>query len=486
MVDGSGGARRPLRTSRRRRPVAAHRGPRGRCADPRHPRARRRHRRRQRPGTRFRAPLAPGVDTLGPHAHSDHVAFRRWGQCRHSPPPTPHPGFVKLWIVGARGSIATTLAAGVLAAQRGLAPLEALLTETEAFVGLGLAALPAIDIGGCDLAPGTLAQSAHAALAGVGTFPVAMIDALMPDLERIAITRGVLRGGGAAIDALAGDQRAATASGTAREVVDRLVTDIRAFAQDEPTVVVNLASTEPTPAAALADWDGAALRRAVDDDDPRIPSSCLYALAAIEAGCPHANFTPSAGASLPAIVELARAAGVPLAGRDGKTGETLLKTALAPMFPIRALTVEGWYGTNILGNTDGLVLADPDNKASKITSKKGVLEGILGYAPEGDVRIDYFKPLADHKVAWNFIQFRGWGGHRMRMQFTWEGTDSVLAAPLVLDIARLALLAQRRGESGPIGALGLFFKTPEGSSEMNLYKQYDALLRWTSGRSAAG
>jgi myo-inositol-1-phosphate synthase len=178
---------------------------------------------------------------------------------------------------------------------------------------------------------------------------------------------------------------------------------------------------------------------------------------------------------------MARAAGVPLAGRDGKTGETLIKTALAPMFSIRALTVEGWYGTNILGNTDGLVLADPENKASKITSKKGVLEGILGYAPEGDVRIDYFKPLADHKVAWNFIQFRGWAGHSMRMQFTWEGTDSVLAAPLVLDIARLVLLAQQRGESGPIGALGLFFKTPEGSSEMNLHKQYDALLRWIAG-----
>jgi myo-inositol-1-phosphate synthase len=188
---------------------------------------------------------------------------------------------------------------------------------------------------------------------------------------------------------------------------------------------------------------------------------------------------------LPAVAELARAAGIPLAGRDGKTGETLIKTALAPMFPIRALTVEGWYGTNILGNTDGLVLADPDNKESKITSKKGVLEGILGYATDGDVRIDYFKPLADHKVAWDFIQFRGWGGHRMRMQFTWEGTDSVLAAPLVIDIARLVLLAQRRGESGHIGPLGLFFKTPEGSSEMNLYKQYDALLRWAGVAPAA-
>jgi myo-inositol-1-phosphate synthase len=406
------------------------------------------------------------------------------------PSPTTHDSplttQLKLWIVGARGSIATTLAVGVLAAQRGLLPLEALLTETEPFLAIGLAALAGLEIGGCDLAPGTLAQSAHAALVGVGTFPVAMIDALMPQLERIAITRGILRGGGAAIDALAGDERAATASGSARQAVDRLVADIRAFARGEPTVVVNLASTEPSPPAALLKWDAARLNRAVDEDDPHIPSSCLYALAAIEAGCPHANFTPSAGAALPAVAELARAAGVPLAGRDGKTGETLLKTALAPMFPIRALTVEGWYGTNILGNTDGLVLADPDNKASKITSKKGVLEGILGYAPEGDVRIDYFKPLADHKVAWNFIQFRGWGGHRMRMQFTWEGTDSVLAAPLVIDIARLALLAQQRGESGPIGALGLFFKTPEGSSEMNLFRQYDALLRWAAGGRAAG
>lgn len=394
-------------------------------------------------------------------------------------PRTPAPSHpLKLWFVGARGSIATTLAVGVLAAQRGLVPFEALLTETEPFLALGLAALAGLEIGGCDLAPGTLAQTAHATLAGVSTFPVAMIDALMPDLERIAITRGILRGGGVAIDALAGDERDATASGTARQAIDRLVAAIRDFARGEPTVVVNVASTEPTPPAALMEWDGAALRRAVDADDPRIPSSCLYALAAIEAGCPHANFTPSAGASLPAVAELARAAGVPLAGRDGKTGETLLKTALAPMFPIRALTVEGWYGTNILGNTDGLVLADPDNKESKITSKKGVLEGILGYAPDGDVRIDYFRPLADHKVAWDFIQFRGWGGHRMRMQFTWEGTDSVLAAPLVIDIARLVLLAQQRGESGPIGALGLFFKTPEASSEMNLYKQYDALLRW--------
>lgn len=385
---------------------------------------------------------------------------------------------MKIWIVGARGAIASTLAVGTLAAQRGLVPFEGLLTETPPFRALGLASLDDVEFGGCDLIPGTLAETAQQSLVGVGSFPATLIDALMPELAHIRITRGILRGGGPTIDALALGERTATAAGTARAAVERIAGDIRTFANGAPTVVVNLASTEPPPAAALVAWNATELEEALDADDPRIPASLLYAYASVQAGCPYANFTPSAGASLPAIVALARAAGLPVAGRDGKTGETLMKTALAPMFPIRALTVEGWYSTNILGNTDGLVLADPDNKASKISSKAGVLEGILGYAPEGDVRIDYFKPLADHKVAWNFIQFRGWGGHRMRLQFTWEGTDSVLAAPLVLDIARLMLLAHRRGQTGSIGELGLFFKTPEGSSEMNLHHQYDTLVRW--------
>jgi myo-inositol-1-phosphate synthase len=392
---------------------------------------------------------------------------------------------LKIWMVGARGSIATTLVAGTMAARRNLLPLEALLTETAPFRGLGLSAIDEIEFGGCDVRPGSLAESARENIAGVGFAPIHVVDALMPDLERVRVTRGVLRGGGPVIDALAGDELAAGAAGSAREAAQRIMSDLRAFAAGEPTVVVNLASTEPVPHPELATWNAAALERALDANDPRIPASTIYAYAAVKCGCPHANFTPSAGAALPAIVELARASGVPLAGRDGKTGETLLKTALAPMFPIRALAVEGWYGTNILGNTDGQVLADPDNKASKITSKKGVLEGILGYPTEGDVRIDYFPPLGDHKVAWNFIQFRGWGGHRMRMQFTWEGTDSVLAAPLVLDIARLIVLAQQRGQSGPIGELALFFKTPEGTTEMNLHTQHQVLLRWIAASPAS-
>lgn len=392
---------------------------------------------------------------------------------------------MKIWMIGARGTIATTTAVGTMAARRGLIPLEGVLTETPVFARLDLAPVGEIGFGGCDLRPGTLGEAARANAASVGVFSPALLDILAPELERIPVTRGILRGGGAAIEALADEDTVRGAAEPVRTAARRIAAELLDFADDGPAVVVNLASVEPPPDPAILAWDLEALEDALDADDPRIPASVIYAYAAMVADLPYVNFTPSVGASLPALVELAFEAGLPLAGRDGKTGETLLKTALAPMFAIRALTVEGWYGTNILGNTDGRVLADPENRASKIASKKGVLEGCLGYAPEGEVRIDYFPPLADHKVAWDFIQFRGWGGHRMRMQFTWEGTDAVLAAPLVLDLARLVEWARRRGEAGPIGPLGLFFKSPEGSTEMNLHRQFDALLRWIGEPSTA-
>lgn len=392
---------------------------------------------------------------------------------------------MKIWMIGARGTVATTAAAGTLAAQRELLPFEGLLTESAPFADLDLAGLKEIEFGGCDLREGTLADTARSCLAGVDAFSEPLLDRIMPELEKVRISGGILRGGGRVVEDLAGGESHTAERRTARTKVDHLIRDLTAFADDSPTVVVNLASTEPLVDPNLMGWDLASFERAIDADDARIPASSLYTYAALRSGLPYVNFTPSAGASLPALIELSRQVGVPVAGRDGKTGETLLKTALAPMFAIRALAVEGWYGTNILGNTDGRVLADPANRASKIASKSGVLEACLGYTPEGDVRIDYFPPLADHKVAWNFIQFRGWAGHRMRMQFTWEGTDSILAAPLVIDLARLIELSQRRGESGPIGALGLFFKTPEGTPEMNLHRQYDELLRWAAEEAAA-
>jgi myo-inositol-1-phosphate synthase len=391
---------------------------------------------------------------------------------------------LKIWLIGARGTVASTAAVGTLAVQRGLVPLEGVITESEPFRGLGLPRIEDLSFGGCDLRTGTMWEAVSEAASSVEVFSEKVLTALEPELRRVPVTRGILRGGGEAVRVLAeGEEHGAE---SAREAIARITGDIQAFTGGEAAVVMNCSSTEPLPDPELLTWDLARWERALDEDDPRLQASSLYAYAALRAGIPYANFTPSTGAALPAIIELAREAGIPLAGRDGKTGETLVKTALAPMFAIRALTVEGWYAANILGNTDGQVLADPRNKETKVASKAGVLEKCLGYAPAGDVRIDYFPPLMDHKVAWDFIQFRGWGGHSMRMQFTWEGTDSALAAPLLVDIARLTNLAQQRGESGPIGAFGLFFKSPEGTDEMNLHRQYETLLRWLRNDGAAG
>jgi myo-inositol-1-phosphate synthase len=212
-----------------------------------------------------------------------------------------------------------------------------------------------------------------------------------------------------------------------------------------------------------------------------LPASSLYAYAAFTAGCAYVNFTPSTGASLPALDELARRQGVPHAGRDGKTGETLVKSVLAPMFAHRALRVRAWSGTNLLGGGDGATLADPEAARSKTASKARGLPEMLGHEVEGEVHIDHVAEMGELKTAWDHVLFEGFLGNRMTLQFTWQGCDSALAAPLVLDLARLTALALRRGEAGPLPALGFFFKEPLGSREHDLTRQFDALAAWAAG-----
>ena len=162
------------------------------------------------------------------------------------------------------------------------------------------------------------------------------------------------------------------------------------------------------------------------------------------------DFTPSVGARLPAIEALAEAHEVPLAGSDGKTGETFMKSALAPAFAARALKVRSWAGMNLLGGGDGAALADPERAKSKLDSKGRLLEEILGYPVEGPIHIEDVRDMGEWKTAWDHIVFEGFLGVRMKLQFTWEGCDSALAAPLLLDLIRLAALALERGESGPM------------------------------------
>ncbi|MDP6930803.1 MAG: inositol-3-phosphate synthase, partial [Planctomycetota bacterium] len=160
---------------------------------------------------------------------------------------------------------------------------------------------------------------------------------------------------------------------------------------------------------------------------------------------------------------------------DGKTGETLVKSSMAPMFKYRNLHVLAWQGYNMLGDRDGAVLANAENKQSKVETKDALLSQILGYPLHTHVGIDYVPSLSDLKTAWDFIHFEGFLGHKMSMQFTWQGCDAILAAPLVLDMARLADLAKRRGESGPMRHLSCFFKKPLGVDDHDLHKQWHML-----------
>jgi myo-inositol-1-phosphate synthase len=158
---------------------------------------------------------------------------------------------------------------------------------------------------------------------------------------------------------------------------------------------------------------------------------------------------------------------------------------LAPMFALRNWRILSWVGHNIFGNRDGLVLDDPANKESKIRTKDQVLSKILGYAPQTHVSIEYIESLDDWKTAWDHIHFRGFLGVKMMMQFTWQGCDSILAGPLVIDLARLALLAQRRGQVGVLKHLACFFKSPMGVDEHDFFRQFSMLEEYVAGLKSA-
>ncbi|MEU6488692.1 inositol-3-phosphate synthase [Streptomyces sp. NPDC046887] len=362
-----------------------------------------------------------------------------------------------VWLVGARGSVATTAVAGCAALAAGLHPPTGMVTETEPFTSAGLPPLASLVFGGHDTAAAPLPKRAEELTHG-GVLPHGLANAVHAEL---AAADAEIRPGGPQPGDGRGD----------RELIAAFAADIAAFTRRHGlarTVVVNVASTEPAPEAGAA----------------RLAPSSLYAAAALRAGCPYANFTPSTGLRTPALdAETARAA-VPYAGRDGKTGQTLLRSVLAPMFLQRALAVRAWSGANLLGGGDGAALADPAAAAAKNAGKERVLADTLGHTPEGQVHIDDVPALGDWKTAWDHIAFDGFLGSRMVLQTIWQGCDSALAAPLVLDLARLLARAHETGLTGPRPELGFYFKDPDGGPAA-LADQYAALLAFGQRLAAA-
>lgn len=398
-------------------------------------------------------------------------------------------GKVGVWIIGALGSVATTVVTGALAMGKQLTSATGMVTTYPQFDSLGLVEPKNLVFGGCDVRQGKLLDEAR--LIGRQTPGLqGLVEGVAGELEMVQdqLTPGSGSNCGEAIEGLisSGNCR----SRAVREEIADIRRDIAHFRDRnhlERVVVVNLASTEPHLEALPCHGDPEAFEAALDRDDPQAArASTIYAYAAIQEGCPFINFTPSNGALLPAIIQLAASRGVPVMGNDGKTGETLVKSALAPLFTARNLEVLSWEGFNILGNRDGEVLDHPDNRKTKIRSKDQVLARVLGYAPHSKVGIDYVPSLGDRKTAWDFIHFRGFLGVDMSLQFVWQGYDSILAAPLVLDLVRLAELAARNGEGGLMPHLGLFFKSPLGVEEYRLAQQFETLLAYAEQAKKKG
>ncbi|GAA2256798.1 inositol-3-phosphate synthase [Streptomyces atrovirens] len=322
-----------------------------------------------------------------------------------------------------------------------------MVTETAPFTSCGLPSLSSLVFGGHDTVDCPLPKRAEH-LADGGVLPHGLPSAVHAEL--VAADREIRPGGPPPGDT----------GRTQDQWIDVFAADIRDFVRRQDlagAVVINVASTEPAPT------------------DGSLPPSSLYAAAALRAGCPYVNFTPSTGLHHPALAPLAASSGLPYAGRDGKTGQTLLRSVLGPMFLQRALAVRAWSGTNLLGGGDGAALADPAAAAAKNAGKERVLADTLGTTPEGEVHIDDVPALGDWKTAWDHIAFDGFLGARMILQTTWQGCDSSLAAPLVLDLARLTVRARQKGLTGPLSELGFYFKDPVGDGPSSLAEQYTDL-----------
>ncbi len=270
------------------------------------------------------------------------------------------------------------------------------------------------------------------------------------------------------------------------ELAEQLIEDIAKFKSDngcDRLVMVWAASTEIFLEASNVHNSLEAFEKGLYDNDPAIAPSMIYGYAAIKSGVPFANGAPNLSVDIPALTALAEELRVPICGKDFKTGQTLMKTIIAPGLKSRMLGLDGWYSTNILGNRDGEVLDDPENFKTKEESKLSVLEHILQPEVYPDlytdfshvVRINYYPPRGDNKEGWDSIDIFGWLGYKMQIKIDFLCRDSILAAPLCLDLALFMDLASRAGMKGVQEWLSFYFKAPQTAP--GLYPEHDIFIQ---------
>lgn len=390
------------------------------------------------------------------------------------------------------GAVATTFVAGVYAVLNGVGKPIGSLTQMGT-IRLGkrtdkripmikdfvpLANLEDLVFGGWDI----FEDDMYVAATKAGVLEQTLLDQVRPALENIKPIPAVFDQN--YVKRLNGTH--VKKGQTKMDLADQLRRDIQSFKSANAVdrlVMVWCGSTEVFIEMNPVHQSLAAFEKGLKENDPAISPSMIYAYAALQEGVPYANGAPNLTVDIPAMIELAKTKKVPISGKDFKTGQTLMKTILAPGFKARMLGVSGWFSTNILGNRDGEVLDDPMSFKSKEVSKLGVLEYILQpqLYPElyedfyHKVRINYYPPRGDNKEGWDNIDIFGWLGYPMQIKVDFLCRDSILAAPLVLDLALLMDLAARAGMSGIQEWLSFYYKSPMVAE--GLYPEHDLFIQ---------
>jgi myo-inositol-1-phosphate synthase len=406
----------------------------------------------------------------------------------------PAPGRLGVLTPG-MGAVATTFYAGVLAARAGhTLPIGSLTQMGHIRLGkrtehrnpmikdlVPLAGLDDLVFGGWD----PISDDSYRAAQRAGVLSPEDLAAVRDGLSEIRPMTAVFSHDW--VKKLEGVDHTKT-EGTLMDKAEALIADIDRFRTEhacDRLVMVWCGSTEAYRAPTEVHQSVASFEAALKEDHPEIAPSQVYAYAALKAGIPFANGAPNITVDVPAMVELAAATGTPIAGKDFKTGQTLVKTILAPGFKARLLGVDGWFSTNILGNRDGEVLDDPESFKSKEVSKLGVLEQLLQPEVYPDlygklyhkVRINYYPPRGDNKEGWDNIDIFGWMGYPMQIKVDFLAKDSILAAPIVLDLALFLDLAARAGQHGIQEWLSFYFKSPQVAPQ--LYPENDLFIQLT-------
>jgi myo-inositol-1-phosphate synthase len=393
------------------------------------------------------------------------------------------------------GAVATTFYAGVIAARRGIAEPIGSLTQM-GHIRLGkrtedrnprigdfvpLASLDDLLFGGWD----PISDNAYEAAKRAGVLTPEHLEVVGDELKAIEPMPAVFSHEW--VKKLEGVDNVKTGEST-MDLARQLMDDIERFRTEngcDRLVMVWCGSTEAYRAPGKVHESLAAFEKGLEESDPDISPSQVYAYAALKLGIPYANGAPNVSADVGAMLELADETGAPIAGKDFKTGQTLVKTILAPGLKARLIGVDGWFSTNILGNRDGEVLDDPESFRSKEITKAGVLDQIL--QPEvypqlygrmyHKIRINYYPPRGDNKEGWDNVDIFGWMGYPMQIKVDFLAKDSILAAPIVLDLALFLDLAGRAGQNGIQEWMSFYFKSPQTAP--GLYPENDLFIQLT-------